>query len=107
MNLEIIVIFAAATGRTLVLPPNQPLYLLKLDKSRADRGLADFLSLQNPSLQKKLEVITSREFMEREGVGGRMEVKEEKLREGVWSVLDSCVNRAKSKYVSYLDCCDY
>ena len=28
MQMELILVFAAATGRTLVLPPDQPMYLL-------------------------------------------------------------------------------
>ena len=28
MQMELVLVFAAATGRTLVLPPDQPMYLL-------------------------------------------------------------------------------
>lgn len=46
MSLEIIFVIAAATGRTLVLPPKEPLYLMHHDKSNRYRGFGDFFPLE-------------------------------------------------------------
>ena len=42
MEFEIMVVFAAATGRTLILPPDHPFYLLSKDKVVRHRGLQNF-----------------------------------------------------------------
>ena len=36
------VVLAAATGRTLVMPPDNPLYLLNKEKGNKRRGLQNF-----------------------------------------------------------------
>ena len=53
MSMEIIFVIAAATGRTLVLPPKEPLYRLAADKVNKERGFADFFPLGPPNLQRK------------------------------------------------------
>jgi len=66
MGLETIIVLAAVTGRTLVLPPNAPLYLLSADKKK-ERGFADFFPLHSPEFLKKVSIISTEEFIEREG----------------------------------------
>lgn len=39
MSLEIVFIIAAATGRTLVLPPDAPLYLLTVSTVHRQKGM--------------------------------------------------------------------
>ena len=70
MSLEIVMVFAAATGRTLVLPPDTPFYLLtktSQGKRSKHHGFADFLDLENEALGRKLNMITMNEFLAREG----------------------------------------
>uniref|UniRef100_A0A7S2W8P9 O-fucosyltransferase family protein n=1 Tax=Eucampia antarctica TaxID=49252 RepID=A0A7S2W8P9_9STRA len=62
MGLESILVLAAATGRTLVLPPNKAIYLMN-----TVRGFGDFLTLHNPEFLKKVPIISTEEFIEREG----------------------------------------
>jgi hypothetical protein len=77
MSFENIVVFAAATGRTLVLPPPRQIYLLNTVTS-----LVDFFPLLSESFKKRLDVITSAEFFALEIVeGGYLEVQNKTLRE--------------------------
>ncbi|KAL7428026.1 hypothetical protein ACHAXH_002252 [Discostella pseudostelligera] len=68
MSLENVIVFAAATGRTLVLPPDTPFYLLSRNpdgtKRKVHHGFADFLYLENVALRNKLEIISMTEFLE-------------------------------------------
>ena len=72
MSLEIVIVFAAATGRTLVLPPDTPFYRLTEQsdtlKSR-HHGFAEFLDFENEALRRKIPMITMSEFLEKEGKG--------------------------------------
>ena len=84
MSLEIVIVFAAVTGRTLVLPPDTPFYLLSKDGSDAKsgpngnsrtgkkrhHGFADFLDLDHGALREKLNMISMTEFLKKEGSGG-------------------------------------
>ena len=46
MQMESVLVMAAATGRTLVLPPDQPLYLLNKGKGHDNQhSFADFFHL--------------------------------------------------------------
>ena len=65
MSMEIVFVFAAVTGRTLVLPPDTPFYLLKAGESH--HGFADFMNLNHEGLNSRMEIITMKEFLEREG----------------------------------------
>jgi hypothetical protein len=56
MHFEIMVVLAWLTGRTLVLPPARPFYLL----GSQPRTLLDFLDLE--SLRKYLDVVAAEEF---------------------------------------------
>mmetsp|Transcript_32765 Transcript_32765/g.78242 ORF Transcript_32765/g.78242 Transcript_32765/m.78242 type:complete len:603 (-) Transcript_32765:25-1833(-) len=70
MSLEIVIVFAAATGRTLVLPPDTPFYRLTEQsdalKSR-HHGFAEFLDFE--ALRRKVPMMKMSEFLEKEGKG--------------------------------------
>ena len=64
MSFENMVVLAAATGRTLILPPKKPFYLLGMGKEGA-RTFGSFLSL--PTLQKRISVISMADFLKNYG----------------------------------------
>lgn len=76
MEFEIMVLFAAATNRTLILPPDYPVYLLQKDKQSRHRGIQDFFQFggNNASTTYKgsggfddvINVITMRDFFHKE-----------------------------------------
>lgn len=66
--MEIIFVMAAATGRTLVLPPKSPFYLLGTGAQNA-RAFGNFYNLEHPDFKKKVKIITMPEFLEREKHG--------------------------------------
>jgi hypothetical protein len=77
MSMENILVFAAATGRTLVLPPPEHIYLL-----RSVRSFADFFPLLSESFKRRVEVITSKEFFSMETEkGGYLETENKTIRE--------------------------
>lgn len=67
MSFENVVVLAAATGRTLVLPPDQPLYLLKNDPQRVERNFVDFFDMYSRGFRSRVPTITTEEFIRREG----------------------------------------
>lgn len=96
MNLETVFIFAAATGRTLVLPPAAPLYLMNKDKEEKHKGFGDFFPLHTEEFDKRVSVITMEEFLEIEGgEDGQFPIPEQ-LREEVYASSKECDKRAKS-----------
>ena len=95
--MEIIFVIAAVTGRTLVLPPREPLYRLGADKTNAFRGFADFFPLSDSEFKKRVKIITTEEFIELEGGSdGRVPVPAAML-EKVTASASHCEKRAKSK----------
>lgn len=66
MSMEIIFVFAAATGRTLVLPPKAPFYLLGTGAEHA-KSFGNFFPLSHPEFAKRLRVITMEEFLQEKG----------------------------------------
>jgi len=97
MSMEIIFVIAAATGRTLVLPPPEPLYRLDADKGHKQRGFADFFPLDTPQFAKKVKIISTAEFVKREGgPDGRVQIPEG-MRESVMDSAEVCVNMKKNK----------
>ena len=78
MSMETAVVLALAMGRTLVIPPTQPIYLLwNDDKSKNNRfTFKDFFHFdtimeEHPALQ----VITMEQFLKREAMTGRLKDK--------------------------------
>ena len=69
MSMEIIFVFAAATGRTLVLPPDTPFYLLTDNQGKGSKhhGFADFIDVNK---LKEVDIITMKEFLDQEGGEG-------------------------------------
>lgn len=72
MALEIVVVFALATGRTLVLPDKYPMYLL--GKGGALQEFGDFYDIS--SWEKYLEVMPMHEYLKKEGLTGGLKNKE-------------------------------
>ncbi|KAG5179152.1 hypothetical protein JKP88DRAFT_201167 [Tribonema minus] len=69
MGMEAVLIFASLTGRTLVMPPEQRIYQLNHDRAAANARLdfSDFFPLERVTALHRLSVITTEEFLAREG----------------------------------------
>ncbi len=65
MSMEIIFTLAATTGRTLVLPPKAPFYLLGMGAKNA-RSFGSFYDISKEAFQNEVEVISMEEFFDRE-----------------------------------------
>ena len=128
--MEIIFIIAAATGRTLVLPPKEPLYrlrvsvivlvvtainichltppvrdsFLKADTKNIHRGFADFFDLSTPEFAKRLNTISMEDFIKMEGgEHGRLTIPEE-MRVNVTNSAHHCDKRKLSEaYCGYIE----
>ena len=71
MQMELVLVFAYATGRTLVLPPDQPMYLLNLGKGHQKaHSFADFFPFDY--INTRMNVISMEEYMKREGITGML-----------------------------------
>ncbi|KAJ1422622.1 GDP-fucose protein O-fucosyltransferase-domain-containing protein [Ochromonadaceae sp. CCMP2298] len=71
MQMELVVVFAYATGRTLVLPPDQPMYLLNKGKGHQKvHSFADFFPFE--LIQKRVSVISMEQYLALEGVTGHL-----------------------------------
>ena len=77
MGMECLIVVAHAMGRTLVIPPQQHLYLLgKTHKDEGDKkahdemGFEDFFDIGLLESHKGFHVIEMQEFLEKEGVTG-------------------------------------
>jgi hypothetical protein len=66
MHFEIMVVLASLTGRTLVLPPRTPFYLL----GSAPRSLLDFFDRH--ALQGHIDVVKADEFAAQHELGGKL-----------------------------------
>ena len=70
--MELVLVFAYATGRTLVLPPDQPMYLLNQGKGHQKaHSFADFFPFDY--IQERMNVISMEEFMAKEAVSGHLQ----------------------------------
>lgn len=92
MSMEILFVFAAATGRTLVLPPKLPMYLLGHGKDNA-RNFGSFYPLDNPELLDKVKIITMEEFVRRKLPEWDVSEKEKEL---LLKVSDKCLHQDSS-----------
>jgi len=94
MSLEIMFVIAAATGRTVVLPPNQNLRLEH--GSNEALGFEMFYSFSSPQFRSNVEVITMTEFIEREGgENGVAKINKDDLTR-LQQLADFCENRRRS-----------
>jgi len=88
MSAEIVFVIAAVTGRTLVLPPPQTIYLLS-DGTRT-QSLNDFFPLYSESFKRRVNVISTEEFFQMEmKKGGYLEV-DAKMRTKLLSIAERC-----------------
>lgn len=72
------------------------MYLLKADNHKKQRGFGDFYNLSNPDLLKALNIITTHEFLQKEGgPNGQFPIPAE-LREHILKISTHCERRAKS-----------
>lgn len=76
MAMETVVALAIATGRTLVLPPEQRMYLLAKNrgKMKTDFGFHDFFTVKDWK-HSGVDIITMEEFLERTAMKGQMRYK--------------------------------
>ncbi len=75
MAYETILVLAHATGRTLVLPPEQKMYLLGKGDSKHKKEFSfnDFFHLDSIATEHAgLNIITTEEFLERKGMTGQL-----------------------------------
>ncbi|KAL7533903.1 hypothetical protein ACHAXR_005519 [Thalassiosira sp. AJA248-18] len=95
MEFETMVVLAAATGRTLVLPPDNPLYLLSKDKDKRHRGLQHFFQ----EFDDVVETISTEDLFQKEMLENKYYPlpTDEKNRTGVMDSLQKCEWRAKSE----------
>ncbi|GKY92977.1 hypothetical protein MPSEU_000266300 [Mayamaea pseudoterrestris] len=97
MSMEIIFVLAAATGRTLVLPPREPLYLLHHDKEEKHRGFADFYPLDAPEFIKRVKVISMEQFLQIEGGADGLVPIPNEQRTAIMNAADHCDHRKASE----------
>lgn len=75
MQMETVLVFAAATGRTLVLPPDQGMYLLDKGKGHQNaHHFRDFFPFEKIISDGIVKVIEMDEFLAREGMTGKLSV---------------------------------
>lgn len=99
MSAENVFVIAAATGRTLVLPPPQSIYLLADDTQKFD----DFFPLLSESFKKRVDVLSSKDFLMREmAKGGYLEVDDESMRSKLLLISERCDPYAKSEFLIVL-----
>ena len=69
--MELVMVYALVSGRTLVLPADQPMYLLMSGKGHENvHNFADYFPFE--WIGRRLRVVTMEEFLAREGVTGRL-----------------------------------
>lgn len=71
MQMELVMVYALVSGRTFVLPADQPMYLMFNGKGHENvHSFADYFPFD--WIGKRLKVITMEQFLEREGVTGKL-----------------------------------
>lgn len=93
MSLEIMVVVAAVTGRTLVLPPKEPLYLLHHDHGNRYRGFGDFFPLHETHQRLGIDVISALEYVQHPAAPS---VPDDIVKKNLELAADHCDKRAKS-----------
>jgi len=102
MSLENIIVLAAVSGRTLVLPPEQTMYLLDARKGDTRRGrqYTDFFNLtKNTEFLRRVPIISSLDFLALEGKAGgavSLDGYNSTMVEHLWNVANNCEYRKKS-----------
>lgn len=72
MKLELLLVFAYATGRTLVMPPDQPIYLLHRGAGHyRSAAFHDFFPLRY--VQQRVQVMKMVDFLQHEAAGGHVQ----------------------------------
>ena len=106
MSMENIFVIAAATGRTLVLPPPQIIYLLKKSsKGHGGINFDDFFPIYSEAFNKRVEVISSKEFIAKEmEKGGYLEIDDEDMKKKLLELSEGCEKMQKDpKSCSIID----
>jgi len=95
MSMEILFVLAAVTGRTLVLPPKEPLYLLNKDTASRHRGFGDFFPLKNPHFPVK--IMNMEDFLKLPAQQELLSKLNNTAREDVVNAAEHCDKRKASK----------
>jgi hypothetical protein len=102
MSFENILIYAAVSGRALVLPPDQNIYLLdpKGGDSRKGRNYFDLFNLtEHTELLRRVPILTAKEFLEVEGgEHGLVPINgyNATFQKHLWAITEECEDRKKS-----------
>lgn len=102
MSFENILIYAAVSGRALVLPPDQNIYLLdpKKGDGRKGRNYYDLFNLtEHTELMRRVPILTAGEFLEMEGhKDGIVPLSEynQTYQNHLWAITKECEDRKKS-----------
>jgi hypothetical protein len=70
--METAVMMAIAMGRTLVLPPEQKMYLLGDKRHKNTLGMSDFFHFDSIQAEHKFKVISFEEFLETQALTGKL-----------------------------------
>lgn len=102
MSFENILLYAAVSGRALVLPPDQNIYLLepKNGDKRTGRNYYDLFNLtEHTELLRRVPILTAKEFLELEGgENGLVPLNEYNVtyQKNLWAITEECEDRKKS-----------
>ena len=92
--METIFVIAAATGRTLVMPPPHNMYLLAGNR----RSYDDFFPIHTEAFQKRVEIISSKELLEAEmSPGGYLAVDDDDLKKQLMGIAEGCEKMKSSE----------
>jgi hypothetical protein len=100
MSFENILIYAAVSGRALVLPPDQNIYLLDPKGGRKGRNYFDLFNLtEHTELLRRVPILTAKEFLEVEGgEHGLVPINgyNATFQKHLWAITEECEDRKKS-----------
>ena len=90
MSLETIIVIALSTGRTLVIPPPEGMYLLNQDKEKKENNklsFEDFFDLKRIADEVEgFNVISMEDFLREEGTTGNLQVIDDETGETTTSI---------------------